>query len=311
MHTHEKWLRDDAWQDVVDGQLTRDELQQLVALCDQHPELWQRCAIAFLEEQVLEQELKGLASNWPTMPDAALIVESSAELRGLKVRGMKLGGLERHARGDAVDQGLVHAKSDRASSADEGLGGKGDRTAPQAPIATAARKSAPSTSNPVPHSALLNNLTLAASVTLAFFIGWQASRRMRGEMTNHSPGSVVSGVMPTVADRSSTTPRVGSHAPSHGNAAHDIQLAGSPAQVGTPMQTAEEFAADAITEALQSPDRFVPIDRRIPRELEDLEQRGLLRLESTEGFVPVLLKDGSTAVVPFQQINVRPKRNAY
>lgn len=306
MHTHEKWRRDDAWQDVVDGQLTRDELQQLVSLCEKHPELWRRCAIAFLVEQALQQELKGLASDWPAVPGATTNVPSTAYRRGLE-----LCDLELHTGGATVDRGLINATSDVVSSADDGLICTGEPSAVKARKATVAIKSVRRSSCSAPHSALLNNLTLAASVTIAFFIGWQASRRMRGEMTNHSRSSVVSGVMPTVADRSSTAARVGSNAPSHANAAPDIQLAGSPAQATATGRAAVEFAADAITEALQSPDRFVPIDRRIPRELEDLEQRGLLKLESTEGFVPVLLKDGSTAVVPFQQIDVRPKRNAY
>lgn len=318
MHTHEKWLRDDAWQDVVDGQLTRDQLQELLVLCEQRPELWRRCAIAFLEEQALEQELKELTGRWPQAP-----LNAQSAVVDVAV-----------ASSDTSDQ----AQSDQAQSdqpqSDQPQGGAftmssvpshvvGSLVDQPEPTPSAAsisegntnhRRGSPSAA---PHSLLLNNLALAASVTLAFLIGWQASRRMGGELLNSSKSSITAGVLPAGDSRGSQIAHAGSDQFQLVDDASNSQLVGATPQNGSGQQDGlsaasfEEFAADAITEALQSPDHFVPIDRRIPRELADLEQRGLLRLESTEGFVPVRLKDGSTAVVPFQQIDVRPKRNAY
>jgi hypothetical protein len=67
----------------------------------------------------------------------------------------------------------------------------------------------------------------------------------------------------------------------------------------------------AIQTAGMTTGQFVPLDRRLPRPLAELEQLGLVRIESTEGFVPVQLEDGNTAVVPIQQFDVRSLGSFY
>lgn len=59
----DRWNGDDVWDRVVDGPLSPDVLSELVEACDQRPELWRRCALAFLEEQALRHELRALACD--------------------------------------------------------------------------------------------------------------------------------------------------------------------------------------------------------------------------------------------------------
>ena len=104
-------------------------------------------------------------------------------------------------------------------------------------------------------------------------------------------------------DTNATVAAAQAGAASTGAASVDLRL------VGTTPSAA--ITADAIEQALERPEQFVPLDRRIPKQLVELEQRGWLHIESIEGFVPVRLRDGNTAVVPVQQIDLRLIRNAY
>ena len=259
MHNHQRWFRDEAWQRVVDNELTADEFKELVAVCDQHPELWRCCAIAFLEEQALRSELKQFAVQWhaPTAPSQS--TES---------------GLHAVAGQDAVMQ---------RGDAKRRIAHEGGATG----------------------ASLLNALALAASIGLAFLVGWQASRRMAGDATramtavNQPSGATSNSARPDLRGRlASQTDAVQVH-----NAASDSQPA---VALPSPAST-----ADVIHQALLRPDRLMLLDRRVPKQLADLEQRGLVRIESTEGFVPVQLTDGNTALVPVQQYDVRSIDNAY
>ncbi len=57
------WNDEDAWTRLADGQLDAKTLRELTAACQRDPQLWKRCAIALLEEQVLRQEMKALAGS--------------------------------------------------------------------------------------------------------------------------------------------------------------------------------------------------------------------------------------------------------
>lgn len=62
-------LNDSAPQDdqrfdrLVDGELSRDEYNDLLRSLDQQPDGWRRCALAFLEAQALRQEFGELTGN--------------------------------------------------------------------------------------------------------------------------------------------------------------------------------------------------------------------------------------------------------
>lgn len=301
----EKWLADDeAWQRVVDNELSTDELRQLVAACERRPELWRRCALAFLEEQALRSELEQLASHWHTAA--------------------------------APPQTQLAAAMSTATQTDGPLPERGP--AGEFPVAEVSRDR-PQRST----ASVLNTLALAASLLLTFLLGWQASRRVAGtastaarssELTRAdgvrgSSGAASAGQVPETPIVGVGTRRDSLNRPANGtnqalagarlpatlprDAVSTISVASGPT-AGTP--TAGTLAAGnptvgAIQTAGMTTGQFVPLDRRLPRPLAELEQLGLVRIESTEGFVPVQLEDGNTAVVPIQQFDVRSLGSFY
>lgn len=57
----DKWNEDEMRDCLSDGPLSPALLAELVQACDEQPELWKRCALVLLEEQVLRQELQSMA----------------------------------------------------------------------------------------------------------------------------------------------------------------------------------------------------------------------------------------------------------
>lgn len=231
MNAYEKWMDADAWLAVVDGELSPSQLREMVAVCDLHPELWKRCAVAFLEEQALAQEMKSLA--WPT---AAVIANETT-----------------------ISTSEVDRRDERPLA-----------------MMTSAHGSAksPASKKIFHRHILLNNLALAATILLAFVIGWQSSLRLG---TKESPALVES-------------PESRGHVP-------DTSLASS--------------STDAIEFAFDRPEDVVPFDRTIPKELAELVRLGVVDVKSNDGFVPVRLDDGNAAIVPFHRYQVHPVRKAY
>ena len=268
---HEKWFCDETWQRVVDDELEAAELRELVAVCNQRPELWKRCAVAFLEEQTLRSELQQLGTQWLPTPSASLPALA------------------------AIDD--VHSSRDPANHEPQ-LAAKREHSFRKAPAHAAG----------VSQSSVLNSLALAASVMLAFAVGWQASRRLGGQSQRAAAADPVSSLantnsnppsMRTIPSKPSASERFSAEA----YTGNDNQFVDLPASTSS--------TADAIHRALQRPDQFVPIDRAIPKELVELQRRGLVHIESTEGIMTVQLQDGKTAVVPVQQFDVQSIGNAY
>lgn len=277
MHNNEKWFEPELWQRVVDGELSSVELRELVGACEEHPALWKRCAVAFLEEQTLELELKELNAQWP-----ATVTEALDRALALSTRS-------------------DHSRLDATRCAEMARG--------QADTSATIRRARPLAAVP---SHWLNHLGFAASIMLAFFIGWQAAQRFGGDRAEHAAShasEIRSGDNHSIDQAGSASAFAVAQIGGTGGAPTDDSAPAQSAFVG--MDPSVEVAADAIQQALQRAEQFVPLDRRIPQQLVDLEQRGLVRIESIEGFVPVRLRDGNTAVVPVQQIELRPIRNAY
>lgn len=237
MNAYETWTNDDAWQAVVDGELTPSQLRELVTICDRHPELWRRCAIAFLEEQAFEREMKSI--EWP----AAAAIRSVHNLIHEKQAGPLV----------QVEQ----SQSQRMPTSD------GDGMARLASNNFWQR-----------HANLFNNVALAATILLAFVIGWQSSLRFGAKENS------------TLVERSlqpSTIP--------------DSNLAST--------------SAGAIESALDRPEELVSFERTIPKEIAELIRLGVVDVKSNDGFVPVRLEDGNAAIVPFHRYQVHPVKMAY
>jgi hypothetical protein len=172
-----------------------------------------------------------------------------------------------------------------------------------APQSVAAASSASQPPRRASQLAWLNHLALAASVGLAFVVGWKSAQHSSGRSN-----------APAAAEANSVT--IGGDSAEAAQASQLIASTDSRGEkiVDPLLDELLEAAADeagAVELAVQRPEQFVPLDRRIPKPLAELERRGLVRIKSTEGFVPVRMRDGNTAVVPVQQIELRPARNAY
>ncbi len=64
---------------AVDGALSREELTQLLQVCDQIPARWKQVALAFLEEQALKNDLMALRLEGSLLPsDLSSAVQPSA-----------------------------------------------------------------------------------------------------------------------------------------------------------------------------------------------------------------------------------------
>lgn len=297
----------DSWERVVDGELSRAELLELVKACQEQPGLWQRCAEAFLEEQALEIELRQLAAQWPTTPE-----DGSAQQQALSRFD------------DRVTRGSRACSASKANLAKVALP---DEHSVARPYNHALAADLLGESYSAARAGWLNPLGLAACVVLAFLIGWQASERFGKEVPGSPSAEAQQGtatgnrsLAQQTAPKQTSPKQTSLEQPvvGHNSGLVDSQRG---ADRGDPqssmdstwegMSPSVETTADAIREAWQRLEQFVPLDRRIPQQLADLERRGLVRIESIEGFVPVRLRDGNTAVVPVQQIELRPVRNAY
>lgn len=276
----EKWLRDETWQRLVDNEMTPGELRELVDACEQHTELWKCCAVAFIQEQVLQSELEQFTSQWRSeaVPAAAAAAAAYEFSEPYPKTAFTLSRSKHASLPDASQtSSLSHLSLSHSSPSHSSLS-----------------HSSPS------HYSLLNSLALAASLTLALLIGWQAAKRF-GVQSN------------SVANR-------GSQAPA---ANHESQLHSENQLVGQQLPTSSNdgdirdsasmsaLLSTDITPSIRSGNQLFLLDKRMPEQLAELQQRGLVSIESTEGFVPVQLINGNTAVVPIQQLYVRSVRHTY
>lgn len=310
MHTYEKWYRDETWQRVVTSPLSSDELRELIAACEARPELWRCCAMAFLEEQALAGELKQLATEWPqpqsqsqsrheARPDSAASVASAAG---------SLSSLSTSLSQSPSSQSPSSQSSSSQSSSSQSLSSATGHRSQDAPAygVTHARAPDAAHNSGAAHASLLNNLALAATILVAFMAGWQASRRFGHSadwtLTTDNRAAVVAlgQAQPSQVKQPSPAARPAGRA----SAEPSVAGAGKP-QLAVASPSASESSLDAIQQALLQPERMLLLDRRIPTQLAELEQRGLVSIEAMEGLVPVQLNNGNTALVPVQQFDVR------
>lgn len=138
----DKWDENEMWDCVADGPLTPALLAELVQACDQRPELWKRCALVLLEDQLLRHELQSLATEQ--------LVSNSA------VR-------------DKPVAGLVHQRASLPCPANAGCDGIDPLDARPASRSAGAGAGA--------GKQFWNAWAMAALLLIAMGIGWQASQR--------------------------------------------------------------------------------------------------------------------------------------
>ena len=89
MMTEDPWdehaMEDERFDRLVDGELSRDEYDQLLSSLDEKPGGWRRCALAFLEAQALRKELLPPAGETVDFP-VTFPKHSSNRLPGARLR---------------------------------------------------------------------------------------------------------------------------------------------------------------------------------------------------------------------------------
>lgn len=142
-------------------------------------------------------------------------------------------------------------------------------------------------------------IALAAALFVAFLIGAKTYAPSVDQARDLAPGTAIS---PNSAVASVDT--------AQSLAVGNTQLVNSspdPVTDASPVLNSNEAWQLAVERAGD----FVPIDNRLPPELAELQNRGLVRIEATDGFVPVTLGNGGSAIVPVQQYAVKPVRYSY
>lgn len=255
MANDDKWNDEETWDSVADAPMSPTRLAELVAACDQRPELWKRCALALLEEQTLRHELQQMARE-----QLAYAPLTNAPL----------------------EQPIRQANAPLPC-----------------PARLAATSQVPGNHHPFASGRTLfwNNLALAASLLIVFGIGWQASQRFGGaakRSTNQSPFSAADQLT-----QSATTPtRTPSSTVEPSQEVYGLER---PAYATLDQAMIDQVNAETLASAMESdwPEELDP-------EYQQLRQAGY-EVEAQKGLMPFWLHDGSSAVIPYQQIIVRPK----
>lgn len=237
---------DGFWLDeLVAGNLQGDQYRKALQALDAQPQRWRDCALAFLEEQALAQELQALAQGNVGWSDAADVDMSSLS--------------QEPARGFSLASPLDDTRAALPGS----------------------HVSATSELRQASRMRWMQRLTsLAALLLISFTIGWVGSDFLDGS------GAATAEPTGNLAGNSGSGPF---REPASGG---DIQSGIGPSNLLTDFHLAGE--------------RFVPIDREVPEELREMERRGMIRIETSDAFLPMDLGNGSSAIVPVQQYRVTP-----
>lgn len=216
---------------LVDGELRGQRYGDAIRAIDKAEDGWRRCALAFLQEQALKQEmLKLVQSGWskPVSVDAAMLQPSS---------------------------------SSRSSAS-----------------VTSGTSSLRAIANRI------NGLALAASILLAFGMGWFGAVLRIGDSTISGRGTI-------------------------GIDGQGAGYVGSSSQGGG--MWGDAITYDPSRFVVDQEPQFVQLDNRIPESLRSLEQDGMVRLETTSGVLSIQLEDGRPAIMPIQEIHMQPVLYAY
>ncbi len=267
----EFWFRSENLQRLVDGSLPAGQLRQFMQACEANPELWRACSLAFIEEACLRDEFQLMAGCTATRKPAS-VLSIQAAMQSIDEKSAAL-------KWRAIEAPATKTKS----------------------------------------FAMLRFLALAASLVLAFLGGWQSSKRWSTDisMLRDSGSVAVGGQAPVLADANSDdSPALPLQDrlvdPNSTDESKYVSQTSDAAEVWSALLSDKQALTEyAIEQAMQQPDQFMYFDKSLPPKLMDWVNRGLVQVESTEGVVPVSLDNGVTAVIPVQQIELRPTHVAY
>lgn len=236
---------------LVCGELRGDAYRQALLALEANPAKWRDCALAFLQEQAIEQEMKHLASSnidWQSPQSGA-------------IRGSK-------------------------------------------PVALAS-------SSPDRSSALLRNnrvrlaarlASLAALIVLSFGMGWMLSPKNLHLAEGDRSDLIASHANSALQEVSGQ-----SH---EANEQHQGQFASDLAKTAPPSGD-DEFFRNNVSLIGNLSSQLLPIDQSIPADLRELERQGRIRIESLSALMPIRHDDGTSVLVPVQQLQIVPVVHMY
>jgi hypothetical protein len=227
--------------ELVSGTLSPEAYRNVLQALERQPERWRDCALAFLQEQALAQELRALAR-------------------------------------DDIDWGLPAETTDEVHPPAIPTNDRLPRPSLLASAASASTRG------------VAKFMSLAALLLISFSIGWFGAGLGGDAVVDMARGTADPIGSPIVDDRSFPTASVAS---AEQPSLHDD------------LPLLNQDGVRLVS------DQFLPIDLEVPPELRELERRGQVRLETFDAMMPISLADGSSALLPVQQLHVVPIAYSY
>ncbi|QDV28101.1 hypothetical protein [Aureliella helgolandensis] len=267
--------------ELVAGSIPRERYRHIMTALDSDPTQWRDCAMTFLEEQAIQEELSALVQrdvDWDTIriPSATDPWLGSAGGESTRSDSSKSSStaVPSHAAGNTAEQSKTQPLS---------------RTPPVSAAAVLRESEnhpVQVSESPIPPRLLqLQKFTsLAALLLISFTIGWFGSG-MSGE-SGASGGPL-------------GNPLVGHQSASPSPSLKTTIVGDSPKS--SPPPPSRQSRKNQVFR----------IDREIPASLRELERQGLIRIETIDGLMPVELDNGTSAIVPVQQFRIVPTSQSY
>lgn len=281
---------------LVCGELTGEDYRQTIRQIEANPELWRDCGLAFLREQAVTQAMRQMATQdrlW--QPVTSSPTESPSESQISQLPAGPLGEPTRDEASKEIfgDSTSLYPLGSNAASAPVSQLDSGDTR----PARTVRSWSA--------NNRWLASAGLAASALLGFFLGqfWnqrQLSQERFGKQTELVEASTGSEILSgPFEDSTRAIADAASSRPSNANL-------GSTQESGFNRDSYNKMAGYGNYTG-----QLLPIDLPIPERLRELERQGKIRIDSSSAVLPVYGNDGTSFIVPVQQLQIVPVVHSY
>jgi hypothetical protein len=279
---------------LVDGRLSPDEYRQLLIRIDHHPDGWRKCAMAFLEEQALKNEL-GDGSFCLEQIETGSIQDVPAQQPTAQQHAAQ------HPHKNSDEKNFSESLQSPAPSALADTG-SGDDSAPAGSLyLTAGRNARTNLTQSHWKENLKLWMTIAACFVGAFFIGVMVSTNWGGG-NNQTTRSIPSDLMvgPALLDTDSIEKAV------YKDNKPTSQLLMT---LNDPTQGSQEFKVPIYDGDKQAEQYAELVDRELPEQIKNVLLNSSFRIQSKNYVVPVTGESGQLFFVPIEQLNIAPSEN--
>ncbi|MBX3420818.1 MAG: anti-sigma factor [Pirellulaceae bacterium] len=244
-------------QQLVSGELSGPEYRRALAELDAQPDRWRDCALAFLQEQAVTQELQALAG------------QSVDWQQGCASRGSSAWQVDLQSKDITAPAGssLIHVKSYIESSHQWAA--------------------------------------VAALVLLGIGVGWLASSIRDGAQQGSRFGSQMA-VIQQPDSQNTDLARVDAVVPSNSQLEALNQSTGS-----VNRWVIDENLSNNPADIGNSWSQWLQVDSQIPDRLKELERTGKIRVSSSSALIPINYDNGTSVLVPVQQLHIEPTVFSY